>query len=235
MPSLVEKLAAIVKTVPQLQKEGFNEQGQYPFIRALDMFEAVRVKLADNGIVVLPLACKSERSNPYLSVTGDITDEWKVEITYRVTDGAESLDCCAHGVGQDHAGKALYIASTGAKKDLLKSIFLIAGIEDDAEFQQDTERVPPTIAEKLDELERVFGPDMREHPIDRIKVNAFGAATRKTGYAPKAVKAFLKSCGVDKITDLKRKDFDRAMKWALGESEVSLGEAAPSGESDTAE
>ena len=233
MPSLVEKLAAIIKTVPQPQKLGDN--GQYRWITALDMFEAVRVKLAENSIAIFPIAQRSERSNPYLSVTGDITDEWKVEITYRVTDGADSLDCCAHGVGQDHAGKALYIASTGAKKDLLKTIFLIAGVEDDAEFQQDTERVPPNLAERLDDLEREFGPDMREHPIDRIKVNAFGAATRKTGYSNKAIKAFLKSCNVEKITDLKRKDFERAMQWATGQSEETLGKDASSGESDEAQ
>ena len=217
MPSLVEKLATIAKTVPNLVKEGDN--GEYRFLRAVDVFDAIRIKLFEAGILIFPIAQKSERSNPYLAVTGDITDEVKVEVTYSVSDGVESVECCAHGVGQDHHGKALYIAQTGAMKDLLKRIFLLAGIEDDAEAQQDIERVPPGLAEKLDSLEKEFGSDMREHPIDRIKVNAWTSACRKSGIPQKAQKTFLKSCGIEKITDLKRKDFDRAIKWAT-EQEV---------------
>lgn len=233
--SLVKKIAAIAATVPQIAKQGHNEAGGYDFIRAVDLFDAVRIKLFEAGILIVPISERSARSNPYLSVTGDITDEWVTEINYRITDGRESLDCTAHGLGQDHGGKALYMASTGAKKDLLKSIFLMAGVEDDAESAENTERIPPTLAEKLDDLERQFGPDMREHPIDRIKVNAWMSACRKTGYSNKAQKAFLKTCGVEKISDLKRKDFDRAIKWATGQEEMTNGEDSSSAESGTSE
>ena len=218
MPNLTEKLAAVAKTIPNLLKEGDN--GQFKFLRAIDVFDAVRIKLFEAGIVVLPIACKSERSNPYLSITGDITDEWKMEVSYRITDGLEFIDCCAHGIGQDHEGKALYMASTGAKKDLLKSIFLIAGYEDDSEGVEDVARVAPGLAEKIAEMEKQFGPDSREWTIGRIEVNAWMSACRSSGYSQKAQKAFLKTCGVEKISDLKRKDFDRAMKWATGQEEL---------------
>jgi hypothetical protein len=218
--NLAEKLAEIGRSIPNLLKQGDN--GQYFYLRAIDVFEAVRVKLYEKGIIIHPVVQKSERSNPYLAITGDITDEWVTEVTYRITDGLESIDCCAHGIGQDHQGKALYIASTGAKKDLLKSLFLIAGYEDDAEAQENIERIPPGLAEKLDAAEKEFGSDLREHPIDRIKVNAWTSACRKTGFSPKAQKAFLKTCGVEKISDLKRKDFDLAMKWATGADDVEI-------------
>jgi len=228
--TLAEKIADVGRSIPNLLKQGDN--GQFFYLRAVDVFEAIRGKLFEKGILIVPVAQKSERSNPYLAITGDITDEWVTEVSYRITDGVESIDCCAHGIGQDHQGKALYIASTGAKKDLLKSIFLIAGYEDDAEAQENIERIPPGLAEKLDQAEREFGPDLREHPIDRIKVNAWTSACRKTGYSQKAQKAFLKSVGVEKISDLKRKDFEKAIKWATGAEELenSLGT-----ESDAAE
>ena len=230
MPNLVEKLAAVAKTIPNLLKEGDN--GEYRFIRAVDAFDAVRIKLFEAGILIFPVAVKSERSNPYLAITGDITDEWVVEVTYRITDGSSEMDCCAHGIGQDHQGKALYIASTGAKKDLLKTLFLIAGYEDDSESVQDTARIAPGLAEKIAEMEKTFGPDSREWTINRIEVNAWTSACRTTGYHSKAQKTFLKKMGLEKISDMKRKDFDYAMKWATGALEID-GENSSSPDSDT--
>lgn len=232
--SMVEKIAQIAKTVPQIAKLGHNSSGDYDFIRAIDMFDAVRIKLFEAGILIFPLAQKSERSNPYVAVTGDITDEVKVEIIYRVTDGKESVDCCAHGVGQDHGGKALYMASTGAKKDLLKTIFLIAGVEDDSESVESTERLNPALSEKIAEMEARCGTDVREWNVGRTEVLAFTSACRSSGFTQKAQKAFLKSCGVEKISDLKRKDFSRAMKWATGQEEMN-GEDSSSAESGAAE
>jgi len=217
--TLAEKLAEIGKSIPNLLKQGDN--GQFFYLRAVDVFEAVRGKLFEKGILILPVEVKDIiREQPYVAVTGDITDEVHMKMAFKITDGVESLLCEAAGIGQDHQGKALYIASTGAKKDLLKSLFLIAGYEDDAEAQENIERIPPNLAEKLDQAEREFGPDLREHPIDRIKVNAWGSAARASQYSTKAQKAFLKTCGVEKITDLKRKDFERAMKWATGAEEL---------------
>jgi len=229
MPSLVEKLAGVAQTIPNLLKEGDN--GEYRFIRAVDAFEAVRAKLFAAGILIFPICQKSERSNPYLAITGDITDEWSVEITYRITDGLSEIDCVAHGIGQDHQGKALYMASTGAKKDLLKSLFLIAGYEDDSEAIENVEKVSPALSEKINEMESKCGPDVREWTIGRIEVNAWSSACRNSGYSQKAQKTFLKTCGVEKISDLKRKDFDRAMKWATGVEELH-GENSSGAESD---
>src|SRR5215469_17394869 len=104
--NLAEKIAEIGRSIPNLVKQGNN--GEYFYLRAIDVFEAIRVKLYEKGIIIFPVGQKSERSNPYLAITGDITDEWVTEVTYRITDGLESIDCCAHGIGQDHQGKALY-------------------------------------------------------------------------------------------------------------------------------
>ena len=237
--SLVEKIAKVAKGTPNLLKEG-EKPGEYFYLRAVDVFDAIRTRLFEEGVLIIPVRQTYTRSQPYLSVREDgfedITDEVFVEVNYEITDGTDTIDAVAHGVGQDHAGKALYIASTGAKKDLLKTLFLLAGHEDDSESVENTERITPGLAEKIAEMEKKFGSDAREWPIGRVEVNAWMSAARKTGYSVKAQKAFFKKFGIAKISDLKRKDFDLAMKWALGQQELALnGEDTSSADDDAAD
>jgi len=213
--TLAEKIAEVGKSIPNLAKKGGDENSEYRWLTAVDVFEAVRGKLFEKGIMIYPQIMECVRSQPYLSVTDDITDEVMLKVKYIVTDGENSIECSCMGIGQDHEGKALYIASTGAKKDLLKSLFLIAGYEDDAEAQTNVERIPPGLAEKLDAAEKEFGSDLREHPIDRIKVNAFTSACRTSKIGDKQKREYLiDNFNVEKISDLKRKNFDQAIKWA---------------------
>jgi hypothetical protein len=213
--TLVEKLAEIAHGTPNLLKQGDN--GEYKFLTAVDVFEAVRSRMFAAGIVIYPVSQTVERSQPYLTVTDNATDEVRTTITYRITDGESEMDCVACGIGQDHEGKALYMASTGAKKDLLKTIFLLAGYEDDAERIVDVERVPDGLAEKLDEMEKKFGPDLREHPISRRDVIAWGKACQMSKKRNAEREAYLDSLGINKITDMKRKDFAAAIAWATNE------------------
>lgn len=221
MPSktktLAQKIAAVGKSIPNLLKAGDN--GVYKFLTAVDVFDAIRGKLFAAGVLIVPTEVREiRRSNPYLTISDDITDEVILGIQYRITDGVDSLFCEATGIGQDHEGKALYMASTGAKKDLLKSLFLIAGYEDDAEAQTDTARIPDGLAEKLDAAEKQFGSDLREHPISRRDVVAWGSACVLAKKRNAAREEYLASVGVTKITDLKRKDFVAAMAWATNEA-----------------
>jgi hypothetical protein len=112
-------------------------------------------------------------------------------------------------------GKALYHALTGSLKFFVQALGLIAGIPDDPEMVNEA-KIPEGLAEKLDEAEKKFGSDLREHPIGQRDVRAWGSACKTSGYSETAKKNYLKSAGVEKITDLKRKDFPEAMKWAVG-------------------
>lgn len=217
--SLVERFAEIAKKVPQIDKEGDN--GTYRYLRAVDVFDTVRIRLFEAGILIVPISAKTTRNQPYFAVTGDITDEVIMEVDYLITDGKESIPCFATGIGQDHEGKALYMASTGAKKDLLKSLLLLAGVEDDTESVADTAQVDPGLAQKIAEMEKKFGTDSNDWIVDRQFVNAWCSAARTTGYRIPAQKAFLKKqFQIEKISDLKRKDRDAAMDWALGKTEI---------------
>jgi hypothetical protein len=212
--TLAEKIAEAASEVGDVAKQGDN--GEYTYIRASDLFRELRLKLFKRGIAILPEKIyEIKRSQPYLNVNDNIIDEVTVTVQYLITDGVEKLYVESAGCGQDYSGKALPIALTGTLKSLLKILGLIAATEDDAESVTETERIPPGLAEKLDAAEKEFGPDLREHPIDRIKVNAFTSACRSNKISDKTKKNYLiDTFNVEKISDLKRKDFDAAMKWA---------------------
>ncbi len=215
--TLAEKIAEVGRSIPNLLKQGDN--GEYSFLRAVDVFDAIRGKLFEKGIMIYPAGVvEVTRSNPYLAISDDITDEVILKMRYHITDGSETLVCETAGIGQDHQGKALYMASTGAKKDLLKSLFLIAGFEDDVEREKNIERIPDGLAVTLDEAEKRFCSDLREHPISRCDVIAWGQACVQSKKRNAAREQYLETAGVKTISELKRKDFAAAMAWATNET-----------------
>ncbi len=219
--TLAEKIAEACRAIPDLEKLGDN--GEYTYLRAHDVFKAIRGELFKRGIVVIPEEILSvDRSQPYLAVNDNIIDEVRVRVKYKISDGVEVIYGEGVGVGQDYMGKALYMALTGSLKFFIQAIGLIAGIPDDPETVNEA-RVPDGLAEKLDEAEKKFGTDLREHPISRRDTSAFNSAVKQSGWGAKAVKATLAEFGVEKISDLKRKDFSRALAWAMKKDDESSG------------
>lgn len=218
---LAEKIAQACRAIPDLEKLGDN--GEYTYLRAHDVFKAIRGELFKRGIFIMPSEILSlDRSQPYLNVNDNIIDEVRVKVRYRISDGTEILFGEGVGVGQDYMGKALYMALTGSLKFFIQAIGLVAGIPDDPETVNEA-RVPDGLAEKLDEAEKKFGPDLREHPISRRDTSAFNSAVKQSGWGVKAVRATLAEFGVEKISDLKRKDFPRALAWAMKKDDETSG------------
>lgn len=221
--SLVEKLAEVGAAVGDLQKVG--EADDYNYLRAVDVLKAVRLKLFERGIIIYPsevLEVKSSR--PFETVTDDVCEEVQVRVKYWVgsSETHEFLIGEGVGIGQDYHGKAIYKALTGSLKYFLMTLGLIAGVEDDPE-QTNAARVPESLAEKLEEAEKEFGPDLREHPVYQRDVRAWGAALKSAGIKPSVAKKFLKAnYDVEAISHLKRKDFPDALKWALDQKEPDV-------------
>jgi hypothetical protein len=210
--TLAEKIAEAASEVGDISKEGNN--GEYTYIRASDLFRELRLKLFKRGIVIAThKIIEVRRSQPYLTVNDNIIDEVTVIVEYHISDGVETWHEQSAGCGQDYKGKALPIALTGALKSLLKVLGLIAATEDDPEAVNEG-HVPEGLAEKIDEMSAKCGDDVREWPISRRDVLAWGAACVKSKKRNAAREEYLKGVGVDKISDLKRKDFVDAMLWA---------------------
>jgi hypothetical protein len=223
--TLAEKLAEAGAAIGDLEKIGDN--GEYHWLRAYDVLKEVRRELFKRGIVIIPNQILNvQRSQPYLAVSDNIIDEVAVTVRYHVTDGTETIVGEGVGVGQDYTGKALYMALTGSLKFFCQTLGLIAGIPEDPNNVNEG-KIPEGLAEHLDNAEKKFGPDLREHPISQRDVRAWGSACKTSGFSETAKKNYLKSAGVDKITDLKRKDFPAAIKWAVeGENGEAVTESA---------
>lgn len=214
--TLAEKIAAAAAEIGDVAKEGNN--GEYTYIRASDLFREVGNRLFKRGVVIVPTrVIEIRRSQPYLTVNDNMIDEVAVTVEYEITDGVTSKIMQSAGCGQDYKGKALPIALTGALKSLLKVLGLIAATEDDPETVNESP-VPEGLAEKIDEMVAKCGDDSKEWPISRRDVVAWGQACVQSNKRNKDREAFLEGLGVEKISDLKRKDFKAAMEWATNEA-----------------
>jgi hypothetical protein len=78
--------------------------------------------------------------------------------------------------------------------------------------------VPEGLAEKIDEMAAKCGDDVREWPISRRDVIAWGAACQQGKKRNAAREKYLASAGVENISAMKRKDFAAAMAWATNDS-----------------
>jgi len=208
MPSLVEKLAQIAKTIPQLQMQGDN--GQYQYLTMLQVCEAVRNKLFEAGIVIVPIETKEVRRNqPH---EWDVTDEVIVVQSYLITDGHHEQDliCEVAGCGQDREGKATAIANTSCMKDLLKRMFLLAGVEDDAEAHVDR-----SLDDEVERQIEKHGENPDDWPISGTSVIRFNKACREAGISDKTKITKLETeFGIKIPSKLKRGQWKKAMEWA---------------------
>ena len=210
MPTLVEKIAAICKSIDPVMREGTADAG-FAYLRVLDIANALREKLFDAGILIVPndVQCFVERWE------SEVTDRhWSsahVKTEFAIGDGSSrELRLTCYGYARDLDGHAVSIAQTMALKSLLKRLGLIFGEYDDPEKQQNE-----GYSLSLGEGEKEWGYDLREWPISRGEVIAFNAAALASGHTKKGITTYLDAnFGADKPSDLRRKQFPEAMAWA---------------------
>lgn len=144
--SLVEKISKACRGVENVLKQGDN--GEYAYLRILDISLALREKLFDAGVLIVPddLECvmggyaSSDPNRPYTTAT--------VKTMFTITDGVNEARYCAFGYAADLDGKAVAIAQTGALKSFLKRIALIFGEWDDPEWTRSPRKTKEQKAEE---------------------------------------------------------------------------------------
>ena len=137
--SLVEKLAEVVRSVDGLKKLGDN--GEYAYLRILDIADALRDRLFAAGILIIPSDVECELNSFESEIPGRRWTEAKVKTEFTITDGTDVLDYRAFGFARDMDAKCVSIAQTAALKAFLKRLSLIFGEYDDPEIAI-TERKP---------------------------------------------------------------------------------------------
>jgi len=118
--TLPQKLAAIMAEVGRIPKRGMNTHFGYAYATEMDIVEAIRQKLADHQVMLVP------------SVT-DVTREGTlttVRLRYTLLDGeapdySTAITFDWAGTGSDNADKGLYKAFTGAQKYALLKLFMV--------------------------------------------------------------------------------------------------------------
>ncbi len=208
---LVEKIAQAFEAVGKLPRAGKNKSRGYPYTRATDVFEAVRLELFRRKILI----CPTEGVPEYVKIAdtngGEQITECRLQVTYTVRDALEKLEpMIVNGIGRDVEDKALYKAQTGAQKALLRRLGLIAEETDDPEWDgQETQA-----GETIDDAAPMRTP-RKEQPLATYQIEAIGEAMASTGKTAdelsQVVAARFHAAAVENV---KRRDFKELLKWA---------------------
>jgi hypothetical protein len=209
--TLAGKVASVLRAVKQLERKGHNDDRDFDYTRATDVFKAVRDKLFAQGVLLLP-----DESEPvYVSIPtngGETWTECRLSVTYTFWESKDSslppLRC--NGIGRTPDEKALYIAQTGAEKAFLKRIGLMAEKIDDPEFDHQDESAGETLDDVAPPKVRRMEKPLTDYQISAIR-EGMGTAHRSEEELAQAVA----SIGyADTLTNVKRKYFKALFRWA---------------------
>lgn len=124
--ALFRKLAEVMGEIGYVEKRGRNDFHKYDYVTEADLVEAVRAKLAERHVALIPsVQAISER--PYKTDRGKESVVTTVTIAFAFVDGETGAMYRTEwaGQGDDPADKGLYKAYTGAVKYFLMKTFLI--------------------------------------------------------------------------------------------------------------
>lgn len=208
MPNLVEKLVKAFKRVDTILKQGDN--GEYAYLRILDIANEVRQKLMEEGVLIIPSDVTVDIEHRDVSDLPRVMSYAVVKTEFTITDGTQTLGPFAsYGFDKDMDGKCVMIAETAALKSFLKRATLIFGDYDDPEIERDN------IADKRPDLQRKIDEQTR---ISQKDVRAFYAACKKSGRTLEEIRDYLDAIfRIVDVTQIEQKDLQAAMKWAFKE------------------
>jgi hypothetical protein len=212
---LATKLAQAFATVEKMKLRGHNGARDYNYLRAPDLFEALRHELLANHVLILPNEGQPEYVPVAQSNGGEQITECRLPVAYTFKDAQDQIGpYTVNGIGRDIEEKSLYKAQTGSRKALLKAVGLIAWEEDDPEF--DGRSVAETDgAQEMREREAAKRPRAQK-TVTPPQIHAFNDACERTGKSQDEVSGYLLTTHlVSKLCDLGRgKPFTEALKWA---------------------
>lgn len=208
--TLASRVAKVMRQVEKLQRKGRNQEADYPYPTASEVFEEVRGRLFDAGILLLP----DENRPEYLDREtngGSLMQECRLSVTYTFMDGETSLPPLkGNGNARDLKDKALYKAQTGAQKAFLKHFGLMAEEADDPEFDGDAEQP----AESLEDVAPRRIP-RKEKPLTEYQMDAIREGMQVTGKTEEQLSQSVASIGHGaELAQVKQKYFKDLLRWA---------------------
>ena len=207
--TLAAKVAQVLRAVKKLKRKGHNEERDFDYTRATDVFEAVRNQLFALDVLLLP----DEGEPVYVAIQtngGETWTECRLPVTYTFTDGETSLPPLrCHGIGRTPDEKALYIAQTGAEKAFLKRIGLMAEKIDDPEYDG---KQPPE--ESIEEALPQRVP-RKEQPLTGYQIEAIREGMSVAGRTEEQLSQAVAGIGhAAELAKVKQKYFKDLFRWA---------------------
>jgi hypothetical protein len=116
--SLVAKLSTIMGDIEEVPMKGYNAHHDYKYVMEPELFDAIRGKMAENHIMLIPSITGVER----VIEKGLVT----ISMNYRLMDGdtGEVIDIPWRAEGSDASDKGINKATTAASKFLVAKMFL---------------------------------------------------------------------------------------------------------------
>lgn len=188
--SLYSKLADVMGEIGYVEKRGRNEFHGYSYATEADLVDAVRSKLAERNVVMIPsLTNVSER--PIKTAKGKDSTLTTARIAFTFCDGdsGETHSADWAGAGDDPADKGLYKAMTGAAKYFLMKSFLIPTGDDPEADSKGRDDVGPAFGPEAsfaqdESLRRAIGYVLDLEPQSAHVQYVVAAITSKAGYLP---------------------------------------------------
>lgn len=137
---LYAKLAEVMGEVGRVEKRGRNDFHKYDYVTEADLLDAVRLKLAERGVVVLPSLVGDVDEREVTTSKGGTSTISTVRMRFKLVDSetgeADTVEFA--GQGEDPADKGVYKGYTGAQKYFLMKTFLIpTGDDPEADSRTD--------------------------------------------------------------------------------------------------
>lgn len=140
---LVQKLAKVMAETRWVEKKGRNSFFNYDYARETDILDAVRTKLAENGIFVFTSVEHTDvKETAKRTRDGSPVNLVFVKTKHTFWDGesGETAEVFGTGCGEDSGDKAIYKAITGAMKYFISKNFLMSTGDDP---EKDSEPAKP--------------------------------------------------------------------------------------------
>lgn len=145
--SLVTKLSEVMGEIDHVEKRGNNSAQNYKYVKAADLANIVRQKLAAKKVIMLSDVVET-RHYEVSTKSGSIMQGIDLKVKYTFHDGESDSQLSFHGYGSglDSGDKAAYKAHTGALKYALRNAFLVpdekGDPEADTKLDKDIEATP---------------------------------------------------------------------------------------------
>lgn len=149
MQTLVGKLAQIMADTPWVEKKGRNTFFNYDYAKESDILDAIRDRLAANGIFVFT----SIESMDFRETSKKTRDGGPVHLVFVKTrhtfsdgESGETVDVYGFGSGEDSGDKAIYKAITGAMKYFVSKNFLMSTGDDPEREEERVDKLTGSVS-----------------------------------------------------------------------------------------